>query len=633
MYAGLRHIFRNLTLLYVPKWQNTFDTLYDFSYNHTFSVTNNALNISENGFYATSSFYFVTPQFNRNDDFRYSGYTFLIDRDFVKNKNTNPSFLFLNSTTSTTYNLSDVRYSSNTYNFRVQNNNITVDEDRLTDGWWSVSYDFQGVAKLNTIHTYAITSNAGTFYNFTRLRFINRTQSNYNIIRSVAFFKECLSEEQTLEFEQFIENQKDSKIYNDMPLFVSTYIPEIISENISYNSEIIEVAPQDKGKMCSYAVKNQTLTYGGESLSTEELPKNISLRIFDEYFKGNNISTTFDSTLNDIVKQQFQYVLSKFRLSQNPQALFPHLDFLICPAMQGIVDSDLDTKSNVHYTNTRSCINGYDVIKNLITDSDKQFTYYYQSTYARYLHAGKRMLHLDDYQNITYDIDDLTIDDAIWSNWPYCGFGCKSYSPGWSYCVSVLVYRTAYHDVENNYWLSGFELQQNMQGWAYTLQHCIFGQRYSNGLAFNRDGGSLGYQSYTIPQTENYEGWWVITFNIDGSTDGSKWGRTKIFSAQISAPSGVVARGVSNNQWVDARTAYAFSNWAEQVNIVFRMVRPQSAALKMLAIQNTTLSDDEFSEFNHYMIDYALTCPEINGNQLFREKQMVVADSSLLSFI
>ena len=40
----------------------------------------------------------------------------------------------------------------------------------------------------------------------------------------------------------------------------------------------------------------------------------------------------------------------------------------------------------------------------------------------------------------------------------------------------------------------------------------------------------------------------------------------------------------------------------------------------MLAIQNTTLSDDEFSEFNHYMIDYALTCPEINGNQLFRGK-------------
>lgn len=63
------------------------------------------------------------------------------------------------------------------------------------------------------------------------------------------------------------------------------------------------------------------------------------------------------------------------------------------------------------------------------------------------------------------------------------------------------------------------------------------------------------------------------------------------------------------------------------------MIRPQSAALKMLAIQNTTLSDDEFSEFNHYMIDYALTCDEINGNQLFRGKQMVVADSSLLSFM
>jgi hypothetical protein len=110
MYAGLRHIFRNLTLLYVPKWQTNFDTLYDFSYNHTFSVTNDALNISQNGFYATSSFYFVTPTYNRNDDCRFNGYTFLIDREFVKNKNTNPSFSFLNSTTSTTSNLSDVRY-------------------------------------------------------------------------------------------------------------------------------------------------------------------------------------------------------------------------------------------------------------------------------------------------------------------------------------------------------------------------------------------------------------------------------------------------------------------------------------------------------------------------------------------
>jgi hypothetical protein len=139
-------------------------------------------------------------------------------------------------------------------------------------------------------------------------------------------------------------------------------------------------------------------------------------------------------------------------------------------------------------------------------------------------------------------------------------------------------------------------------------------------VTFNRDDGSLGNQSYIIKHTTDYEGWWVITFNIDGSTDGSKWGRTKIFSAQISAPSGVTPRGVSNNQWVDARTAYAFSTWAESINIVFRMIRPQSGALKMLAIQNTTLSDDEFSEFNHYMIDYALTCNEINGNQLFRGK-------------
>jgi hypothetical protein len=189
------------------------------------------------------------------------------------------------------------------YQFRIQNNNITIDDDRLTNDWWSVSYDFKGVVKLNTIHTYAITSsNATTFYQFTRFRFTNRTYSNYNNIRSLAFFKECLSEEQTLEFEQFIENQKDSKLYNDMPLFVSTYIPEIISENISYNNEIVEVAPQDKGKMCSYAVKNQTLTYSGESLSTEKLPTNISLRIFDEYFKGTKISITYDSTLNDIVK-------------------------------------------------------------------------------------------------------------------------------------------------------------------------------------------------------------------------------------------------------------------------------------------------------------------------------------------
>jgi hypothetical protein len=110
----------------------------------------------------------------------------------------------------------------------------------------------------------------------------------------------------------------------------------------------------------------------------------------------------------------------------------------------------------------------------LIEDSDKQFTYYYQSSYARYLHAPKRLLHLDDFQNITYDVEGLTIDDALWSNYPYCGFGCLNYSPGWSYCVSVLLYRTAYQ-YDNTHWLSGFELQQNMQAWAYTLQHCIFG--------------------------------------------------------------------------------------------------------------------------------------------------------------
>ena len=315
--------------------------------------------------------------------------------------------------------------------------------DLVDDGW-----SYQQKDNYNGIEIqYGNQTAVKTGLNFSRLRML------WKNVECVAFWNRRLSIEEINQFEDLFDRGVLYQIWTGKNIY--NYITEL-----NVNNNLIEVAPTDKAKSTNYAVKSKDTTITTEDYDVEQ----TCYRYKDELFSIKQTSKNIVATKNEMSKTTETYTVET---SEDYKTLFPDIDFLLCPKIEGITDNDLE--NGKWFTNLAS--DKYNVV---LTNSSKL------------IYKDKRLVHLDNRKWITYKVDDVEDDAPLWSTFPYSMLGCTSYQCGEqnNYTIAFIWRRKSWVRVGEeqtyNIW-NGVELQQNNQNWNATgMQHFIDATRINN---------------------------------------------------------------------------------------------------------------------------------------------------------
>lgn len=315
--------------------------------------------------------------------------------------------------------------------------------DLVDDGW-----SYQQKDNYNGIEiAYGNQTEVKTGLNFSRLRMLWKT------VECVAFWNRRLSIEEIHQFEDLFDRGVLYQIWTGKNIY--NYITEL-----NVNNNLIEVAPRDSAKSTNYAVKSKDTTITTEDYDVEQ----TCYRYKDELFTIKQTNKNIVATKNEMAKTTENYTVET---SEDYKTLFPDLDFMLCPKIEGITDNDLE--NGKWFNNLAS--DKYNVV---LTNSSKL------------IYKDKRLVHLDDRKWITYKVDDVEDDAPLWSTFPYSMLGCQSYQCGEqnNYTLAFIWRRKSWVIVREeqtyNIW-NGIELQQNNQNWnASGMQHFIDATRTNN---------------------------------------------------------------------------------------------------------------------------------------------------------
>ena len=287
-----------------------------------------------------------------------------------------------------------------------------------------------------------------TGINFSRLRML------WSNIYCVAFWNRKLSQEEILEFERLFDAGELYQIWTGKSIY--NYI-----SGIEVNNTLQEVASERNWS--KYSVKSTSVSIDTED-NKAELPAHTTYLYNGETLSVDRISSNTVATKGDTVKINSTYTVEH---SNDFKRLFPNLDFMLCPKLQGITDQDLE--SGKWFKNLAG--EAYPVT---LTNSSK------------YIYPNERLVKLDARQWITYNVAGVEEGEPLWTTYPYNMLGCVSHrgdSQG-NYTVAFIWRRKSYirigEEQTYNIW-NGVELQQNNQNWnASGMQHFIDATRTNN---------------------------------------------------------------------------------------------------------------------------------------------------------
>lgn len=275
-----------------------------------------------------------------------------------------------------------------------------------------------------------------TGINFSRLRML------WSDIYCVGFWNRKLSLKEIAEFERLFDTGQLYSVWTGKSLLNN------ITE-MSVQSKIVNVVPDHKWEDVRVQSTQATMT----TESYKQLDHHSNMVYADKMWSIDKISEDITAENGRPVKYSIQY---KMDATTSAKKLFPYLDFLLCPKMQGITDQDL--------------ANGVQ-LKNLAGDAYDV----YNNSSSRYLYPNKRYVRIDDRGWLTYKVDDVAYGDPLWSSYPYSMLGCGAHygDEQGNYTVGFIWRRQHWVYNETDMW-NGVELQQNYQNWNATgMQHYI----------------------------------------------------------------------------------------------------------------------------------------------------------------
>ena len=337
-------------------------------------------------------------------------------------------------------------------------------------------------------------------------------------------------------------------------------IPNCISETATFEAETVEVYPDHLFKR--YKGRNQQIELSGNCLLAkgEELPKYISKVVNNRIYTGTLTETGIQSNVNEFSTANYKYLISH---NNNWRTIFPDLNFLICPKLQRITNTDLD--------NGKQLTNIAGDFPVTLTNSN------------RYLYPDKRLLYISEDGWFNYNVSGVEKYSPLWSTYPYNMFGAVAYPSKGHYCVA-LIYEHENYNYSSSTAYNGIELQQNAQNWnASGMYHFKGGT--SRRLGYNQTYSQIG---------NNVNGTCIIIFNID--IDPDKYPVTYIYNKNLT----------TNRVFVDRTyTREIYITPPQTINIYIRSVLNNFGRVKWFGIFPKTLNETETTVLIQYLTDFA----------------------------
>lgn len=336
-------------------------------------------------------------------------------------------------------------------------------------------------------------------------------------------------------------------------------IPNCINETVSITNDLAQCVCTD-ARWPSAVRRSITGEVAGECYKTDTaLPATVNMIRHGQLIQAR--LTAEEVTADRVGRAVTQY---RYRLqAASWRTLFPTLDFLLCPILQGITDADLD--------NGRS-------VENIAGTHPVTLT-----TSSRYLYPDKRLVHIDEDGYMVMRADGVEKYERLWSNWPYNMWGATGYPSHGHYCVAM-VYENEPHRLWNNtYNSSGVELQQNAQNWSTT------------GMYHYKSGSRTQSQHYAVNATAptgtmTTAGTCVLIYNIN--IDAGRLPETYIYIRNVTT-------GVTHYDLT--RTGTTEVTPPETINVYWRSYANDYGRVKWFGIMRGTQDENTISILKFYL--------------------------------
>ena len=340
-------------------------------------------------------------------------------------------------------------------------------------------------------------------------------------------------------------------------------VPDCIEERVNFGASLAQVVGSS-ARWSSYESRYQSGVVTGSAFLTRPLPRYVSRVRNDRIYTATLVQATPSAPLAGRATISYRYIISENR---NWRTLFPNLDFLMCPILQGIRDADLDQGRE---------------IENIAGDFPVTLT-----SSSRYLYPEKRLVHIDEDGFMVMRADGVEKYERLWSNWPYNMWGAVAYPANGHYCVAMVYENEPHRLFENTYNSSGVELQQNNQSWSAT------------GMYHYKSGSRVNNQHYAVNATAptgavRTEGTCVLIYNIN--IDAGRLPETYVYIRNITT-------GVTHYDLT--RTGTAEVTPPATINVYWRSYANGYGKVKWFGIMRGTQDNRTIEVLKHYLISFA----------------------------
>lgn len=340
-------------------------------------------------------------------------------------------------------------------------------------------------------------------------------------------------------------------------------VEQCIRERVNLGADLIRTTGTD-ARIGGGVVRSVAGTIEGEAYTGDTLPRYYS------FLSGGKIYTAELVTADVRADSEGRAVVAYgYNVGENTnwRKLFPNLDFLMCPILQGITDADLDNGRNV---------------ENIAGTHPVTLT-----TSSRYLYPDKRLTHIDEDGYMVMRADGVDKYDRLWNTYPYNMWGAVGYPSNGHYCVAMIYEQEPHRLWTNTYNSSGVELQQNAQNWNATgMYHYKSGGRTTNYYGVNTDAPRGSIPTY---------GTYIVIYNIDISPNAQA--KTYVYIKNVTTS--VVYVDTTRIKAGDPITP------PETINVYWRSYANDYGRVKWFGVLRGTQSKNTIEVLKHYLEGFA----------------------------
>ena len=340
-------------------------------------------------------------------------------------------------------------------------------------------------------------------------------------------------------------------------------IPQCVNESISINNDLAQCVGTD-ARWLSALRRSMTGEVAGECYRTDTaLPQVVNMIKHGQLLHAKLTAEEVSADRVGRAVTQYRYRLQ----AASWRALFPTLDFLMCPILQGITDADLD--------------NGK-CVENIAGTHPVTLT-----TSSRYLYPDKRLVHIDDDGYMVMRADGVDKYERLWSNYPYNMWGAVTYPSHGHYCVAMVYEQDPHKLWTNTYNSSGVELQQNNQNWS------------ASGMYHYKSGSRANSQYYAVNATSptgavRTAGTCVLIYNIN--IDADRLPETYVYIRNVTT-------GVTHYDLT--RTGTTELTPPGSINIYWRCVSNNHGRVKWFGVLRGTQDEHTITMLKTYLLAMA----------------------------